>query len=84
MAVLLSKAALFVQTSLTESLPLALLEAGASGTPAFVSDTPGHWDLARNYRTGRLFPLGDPSACAAAIAAMLDDPKAAARVAAEQ
>jgi glycosyltransferase involved in cell wall biosynthesis len=31
-----------------------------------------------------LFPLRDPSACADAIAAMLDDPNAAARMAAEQ
>jgi len=37
-----------------------------------------------NDRTGSLFPLNDASACANAIAAMLDNPNAAARMAAEQ
>jgi glycosyltransferase involved in cell wall biosynthesis len=83
-ALLLSKATLCVQTSLAESLPLAVLEAGASGIPIAVSNIPGHRELACNGRTGTLFPLGDPSACAGAIAALLDDPNAAARMAAEQ
>lgn len=83
-ALLLSKATLCVQTSLAESFPLAVLEAGASGIPVAVSDIPGHRELVCDGRTGRLFPLGDPAACAAAIAAILDEPDAAARVAAEQ
>lgn len=83
-ALLLSKASVCVQTSLAESLPLAVLEAGASGTPMVASDIPGHRDLVRNGETGTLFPLGDPSACADAIAAALDDPDTAARMAAEQ
>lgn len=83
-ALLLSKATLCVQTSLAESFPLAVLEAGASGIPVVVSDIPGHRELVCNGRTGRLFPLGDAAACANAIAAILDDPDAAARVAAEQ
>jgi glycosyltransferase involved in cell wall biosynthesis len=83
-ALLLSRASLCVQTSLAESFPLALLEAAASGIPIVGSDIPGHQELVRSGRTGRLFPLGDPSACADAIAAMLDDPDAAARMATEQ
>jgi len=83
-ALLLSKATLCVQTSFAESFPLAVLEAGASGIPIVVSDIPGHQEMVCNDRTGRLFPLGDPSACANAIAAMLDNPNAAARMAAEQ
>ena len=83
-ALLLSKATLCIQTSLAESFPLALLEACASGLPLVVSDIPGHQELVCNGRTGTSFPLGDPSACADAIAAMLDDPNAAARMAAEQ
>jgi len=83
-ALLLSKATLCVQTSLAESFPLAVLEAGASGIPIVVSDILGHQEMVSNDRTGRLFPLGDPTACANAIAAMLDDPDAAARMAAEQ
>ena len=84
LARLLSKATLCVQTSFAESFPLAVLEAGVSGIPIVVSDIPGHQEMVCNDRTGRLFPLGDPSACANAIAAMLDDPDAAARMAAEQ
>jgi glycosyltransferase involved in cell wall biosynthesis len=83
-ALLLSKASVCVQTSLAESLPLAVLEAGATGTPMVASDIPGHRDLVRDGQTGTLFPSGDPSACADAIAAMLDDPDTAARMAAEQ
>jgi L-malate glycosyltransferase len=83
-ALLLSKATLCVQTSLAESFPLAVLEAGASGIPLVISDIPGHQELVRNGQTGRLFPLGDPAACANAITAMLDDPNGAARLAAEQ
>ncbi len=82
-ALLLSRATLCVQTSLAESFPLAVLEAGASGVPIAASDIPGHQELVANGR-GRVFPLGDPSACADAIAAVLEDPRAAARMAAEQ
>jgi glycosyltransferase involved in cell wall biosynthesis len=83
-ALLLAKGTLCVQTSLGESFPLAVLEAGASGVPIVVSDIPGHQELVTDGRTGRVFPLGDPSACAEAIASMLDDPNAAARMATEQ
>src|SRR5262249_45986138 len=83
-ALLLSKATLCVQTSLAESFPLAVLEAGASGIPVAVSDIPGHRELVCGGRTGRLFPLGNPAACAEAIAAILDDPEGADRLAAEQ
>jgi glycosyltransferase involved in cell wall biosynthesis len=81
---LLSKATLCVQTSFAESFPLAVLEAGASGIPIVASDIPGHQEMVCNGRTGSLFPLNDASACANAIAAMLDNPNAAARMAAEQ
>jgi glycosyltransferase involved in cell wall biosynthesis len=81
---LLSKATLCIQTSLAESFPLAVLEAGASGVPIVASDIPGHQELVLNGRTGSLFPLGDPAACADALAAVLDDPDAASRMAAEQ
>jgi glycosyltransferase involved in cell wall biosynthesis len=83
-ALLLSKASLCVQTSLVESFPLAVLEASASGIPIVISDIPGHRELARNGQSGGLFPLGNPQACADAIARVLDDPNAAARMAAEQ
>jgi glycosyltransferase involved in cell wall biosynthesis len=79
-ALLLSKAAVCVQTSLAESFPLAVLEAGASGTPIVVSDISGHDEIVEDGATGLRFPSGDIDACAAAIAAMLDDPVAARRM----
>jgi glycosyltransferase involved in cell wall biosynthesis len=82
-ASLLAKATLCIQTSLAESFPLAILEAGASGIPIVASDIPGHRELVCNGKTGSLFPLGDASACANAIGAMLDDPGAAKRMAEE-
>jgi L-malate glycosyltransferase len=83
-ALLLSKATLCIQTSLAESFPLAVLEAGASGIPIVLSDIPGHQEMVSHGRTGTLFPLGDAAACADAISAVLDNPDAAARMAAEQ
>lgn len=81
-AALLARARACVQTSLAESFPLAVLEAGASGTPLVVSDIPGHDELVRDGETGRMFALGDPAACAQAVAAVLDDPAEALRMAA--
>lgn len=83
-ALLMSKATVCVQPSLAESFPLAVLEASASGIPVIVSDIPGHRELVCNGRTGRLLPLGHPKAYADAIATILEDPDAAARVAADQ
>ena len=83
-ALLLSRAAICMQPSLEESFPLAVLEAGASGVPTVVSDIPAHREQIQHGLTGMLFPLGDPSACADAIIAILDDPVAAKRMADEQ
>jgi len=83
-ALLLAKAMLCVQTSLAESFPLAVLEASASGIPLVVSDIPGHQEMVCEGSSGTLFPLGDPSACAGAIAKVLDYPEVYARIAAHQ
>jgi glycosyltransferase involved in cell wall biosynthesis len=83
-ALLMSRATVCVQPSLAESFPLAVLEASASGIPVIVSDIPGHRELVCDGRTGGLLPLGHPKAYADAIAAILQDPDAAARVAADQ
>jgi len=83
-ATLLARAKACVQTSLAESFPLALIEAGASGTPLVVSRIPGHDELVRDGVTGLTFPLGDPGACARAVAAVLEDPQRAADMAAAQ
>ena len=68
---LLARARLFVQTSLAESMPLSVLEAGAVGTPVAVSDIPGHDDLIVDHENGRLFAVSNPDACAAVMRDML-------------
>ncbi len=73
-AALLARAAVCAQPSLAESNPLAVLEAGASGTPVAASAIPGHDELIVDGRTGCLFPVGDPAACAEVIVNMIGNP----------
>jgi glycosyltransferase involved in cell wall biosynthesis len=74
---LLAKASLCVQPSLSESLPLAVIEAGAVGVPVAVSDIPGHDELVREGETGHLFRAKDPTHCAEVMTKILADPVAA-------
>lgn len=80
-AALLAGARACVQTSLAESFPLAVLEAGACGTPLVVSAIPGHDELVHDGVTGRTFALGDPAACVSVIESVLTDPVGAERMA---
>lgn len=72
----LAAADLVVVTSRWESGPLVLLEAAALGRPVVSTDV----GLARSVldpASGRLVPVGDPHALAAAVVAALGDPGAA-------
>lgn len=60
----LQEAFCMLSTSRWEGLPLALLEAMASGVPVIASDVPGNSDAVVHNETGFLFPL--PSAESAA------------------
>lgn len=80
---LLTSAALFVQPSKLEGLPITLLEAAAYELPVVVSDIPPHLEVVGDSGPGhRVFPVTDAAAFADAMAgelADLDAAKAAAR-----
>lgn len=70
---------LFVLSSDREGLPLSLMEAMKMGTPVVATDCQsGPRELLENGRYGRLVPIQDPAALAAAILDTLADPPPAA------
>jgi glycosyltransferase involved in cell wall biosynthesis len=71
----MARAAVFASSSAWEGLPGALIQALACGTPCVASDCPGSREVLGNGRYGSLVPIGDVSALAATIAAMLQQPR---------
>jgi glycosyltransferase involved in cell wall biosynthesis len=70
----MARASVFVLSSLHEGLPGVLIQALACGCPAVSTDCPsGPAEILAGGRYGRLVPVGDEAALAAAIAATLDD-----------
>ena len=65
---------LFVQSSLSEALPNALLEALAAGVPAVATAVGGTCDVLAEPETGLLVPPRDPDRLAAAMASLLAEP----------
>ncbi len=71
----MSKATLFVLSSVTEGLSSVLVEALAVGTPVVATDCPsGPAEILENGRWGRLVPVGDADLLAAAMMEALGDP----------
>lgn len=58
---------LFVLPSREEGMSIALLEAMALGLPVVVSSIPGNRKLVADFKTGRLFPVGEASALARGV-----------------
>ncbi|MDQ2766608.1 MAG: glycosyltransferase family 4 protein, partial [Gemmatimonadota bacterium] len=64
---------LFTMPSLSEGLPLALVEAMSFGLPVVVTRVGGVPEVVTDGVEGFLVPPSDPSALAAALDALLDD-----------
>lgn len=68
----MSRAGVFVSSSLTEGCPNALMQALACGAPVVSTDGPGgSAEILQGGRWGRLVPVGDSNAMADAIEAVL-------------
>lgn len=71
----MSKASVFVLSSLYEGFGNVLVEAMATGTPVVSTDCPdGPAEILENGRYGQLVPISSPGALADAIMATLDNP----------
>ena len=63
-----------------ESFGIVLLEAMAAGAPVVASNIAGYRDVVNHQRNGLLAPPRDPTAIAAAISSVVDDPDLARRL----
>jgi glycosyltransferase involved in cell wall biosynthesis len=79
-APLLDALDLFVSASRTESFGLAIVEAMASGLAVVATATEGARETIEDDATGKLVPIDDHTALAGAIARLLEDERARARL----
>ena len=70
---LLKRMTVFVLTSLTEGISLALLEACATGVPAVVTDAGGNTEVVEHGVTGLVVPIKRPELVAEKIDQLLTD-----------
>jgi glycosyltransferase involved in cell wall biosynthesis len=64
----------FVLASLSEGMPVSVLEAMAAGLPVVASAVPGLEEVVVDGQTGFLTPPGDAAALAARLGQLIDDP----------
>jgi glycosyltransferase involved in cell wall biosynthesis len=71
----LAAATFFVLPSLSEAMPIALLEAMAAGCACITSRVGGVEEVVRHESNGLVVPPGDVPSLAAAMIALVDDPE---------
>jgi glycosyltransferase involved in cell wall biosynthesis len=71
---LLAAADVFLLTSISEGIPLTVIEAMAAGLPVVATDVGGVGEVVAEGRTGLLAPAGDDVALAEKLASLADDP----------
>jgi len=76
----LKEADVLVRPSFTEGLPLAVLEAMASGVCVVASDIPGNRDLIRDQENGLTVGVGNAAALAQTLRRLILDPSLRARL----
>ena len=69
-----SAADAFVMSSISEGLPMSLLQSMSLGTPAIVTDVDGMGEVLRLTGGGLLVPVGDPEAFAQSLLRLAGDP----------
>jgi glycosyltransferase involved in cell wall biosynthesis len=80
---ILAAADVFVLGSDSEALPIAVLEAMAAGIPVVTTDVGDLHTIVHDRLTGRLVPVGDAAAFAAAVIELLSDRERATTMGAE-
>jgi glycosyltransferase involved in cell wall biosynthesis len=78
---ILAKTYLYVLSSNSEALPLAVLEAQAAGVPVICTSVGGIPEIVTDGETGLLVPPGDPEALAERILFAIDNPSQIERMA---
>jgi len=68
-----SAADVFTMSSISEGLPMSLLQSMSLGTPAILTDVDGMGEVLRLTGGGLLTPVGDPDAMAGAIVRLAED-----------
>jgi glycosyltransferase involved in cell wall biosynthesis len=71
---LLSAADLFLLTSVSEGIPVTLIEAMAAGLPVISTSVGGVPEVVEDGTTGLLSPVGDPTCLAEQILRLAEDP----------
>lgn len=65
----------FIMSSLSEGLPMSLLQALSAGLPVIVNDVGGMAEVTRLSNAGSIVPVGDANAMASAIVQMALNPE---------